>query len=83
MRGRHKTTQSVAAEEQEDERIAEALAAEEDPGLVGVRRPDYSFLLAGRQRFLVEAKRPSVDIDSPRPVYQVKASTGTDDRRTG
>jgi hypothetical protein len=38
-----------------------------------VRRPDYSFRLGGRTRFLVEAKRPSVEINSPRPIYQVKA----------
>src|SRR4051794_2313984 len=66
-------THTVAAEEQEDERVAVALAAEKDPGPGGGRRPAYSFRLAGRQRFLVEAKRPSVDIDSPRPIYQVKA----------
>lgn len=73
MRGRHRHGQAVAAEEQEDERVAVALAAQGDPGAVGVRRPDYSFRLSGRTRFLVEAKRPSVEINSPRPVYQVRA----------
>ncbi len=61
------------AEEQEDERVAHALAANRDPGVVGVRRPDYSFRVAGERRFFVEAKRPSVDINSPRPIYQVKS----------
>lgn len=61
------------AEEREDERVAEALAANRDPGVVGVRRPDYSFRIAGERRFFVEAKRPSVEINSPRPIYQVKS----------
>jgi hypothetical protein len=72
MRGHHQPGQAAAAEEKEDERVAEALAAAEDPGPVGVRRPDYSFRLGGQPRFLVEAKRPSVDVNSPRPIYQVK-----------
>jgi hypothetical protein len=63
----------LEAEEQEDRRVAEALAASVDPGSVGVRRPDYSFRLSGEPRFFVEAKRPSVEINSPRPIYQVKA----------
>jgi hypothetical protein len=71
MRGRQQQTETTT-EEEEDERIAVALAADEDPGPVGVRRPDYSFRLGGRTRFLVEAKRPSVEINSPRPIYQVK-----------
>jgi hypothetical protein len=72
MRGRHQSARATSAEEAEDERVAEALAAKKDPGPVGVRRPDYSFRVGGRTRFLVEAKRPSVEINSPRPVYQVK-----------
>lgn len=64
---------ATEAEEQEDQRVAEALAASEDPGVVGVRRPDYSFRLGGERRFFVEAKRPSVEINSPRPIYQVKS----------
>ncbi len=68
-RGGH---QMVVTEEAEDERIAVALSDEKDPGTVAVRRPDYSFRLGGRTRFLVEAKRPSVSINSPRPIYQVK-----------
>lgn len=83
MRGRHQTIPTVAVEEQEDERIAEAVAADEDPGPVVMRRPDYSFRLAGRQRFLVEAKRPSVVIDSPRPIFQLKAYGWNADVRVG
>jgi len=64
---------ATEAEEQEDARVAEALAASKDPGVVGVRRPDYSFRIAGERRFFVEAKRPSVEINSPRPIYQVKS----------
>ena len=60
-------------EEQEDQRVADALSAQKDPGYVGVRRPDYSFRIGGRRRFFVEAKRPSVEINSPRPIYQVKS----------
>ena len=73
MRGRHQQVHTTFAEEEEDERVAEALAAKKDPGSVGLRRPDYSFRLGSRTRFLVEAKRPSVEINSPRPIYQVKA----------
>ena len=62
----------LEAEEEEDQRVADALAAKQDPGTVGVRRPDYSFRIAGERRFFVEAKRPSVEINSPRPIYQVK-----------
>jgi type I restriction-modification system DNA methylase subunit len=72
MRGRHQQSRVTADEEAEDARVAEALAAVKDPGPVGVRRPDYSFRVGGRTRFLVEAKRPSVEINSPRPIYQVK-----------
>lgn len=67
-------------EDAEDQRVETALAASEHPGAVGVRRPDYSFRLNGERRFFVEAKRPSVDIESPRPIYQVKSygwSAGT------
>jgi Eco57I restriction-modification methylase/N-6 DNA Methylase len=45
----------------------------ESAGSVGVRRPDYSFRINGDHKFFVEAKRPSVDIASPRPVFQVKS----------
>ncbi len=69
LRGRHQS----GPEEAEDERVAEALEANQEPGPIGVRRPDYSFRLGGRTRFLVEAKRPSVEINTPRPIYQVKA----------
>ena len=62
----------LEAEEREDQRVADALAAKQDPGIVGVRRPDYSFRILGERRFFVEAKRPSVEINSPRPIYQVK-----------
>lgn len=73
MRARQRQGQEKTLEEEEDERVADALATATDPGAVGVRRPDYSFRLGGRTRFLVEAKRPSVEINSPRPIYQVKA----------
>lgn len=66
-------TPAVEREEAEDERVEQALAADADPGAVGVRRPDYSFRINGERRFFVEAKRPSVDIESPRPIYQVKS----------
>lgn len=73
-RGDHRRhLDQLEAEEQEDHRVAEALAQNQDPGTVGVRRPDYSFRLFGERRFFVEAKRPSVEIKSPRPIYQVKA----------
>lgn len=61
------------SEEAEDERIATAVSAKKDPGSVGVRRPDYSFRINGERQFFVEAKRPSVDIASPRPIFQVKS----------
>jgi type I restriction and modification enzyme subunit R-like protein len=67
-----RAARAAIAEEEEDERVADALAAAQDPGAVGVRRPDYSFRVGGWTRFLVEAKRPSVEINSPRPIYQVK-----------
>ena len=60
-------------EEQEDARVEEALAVGSELTSIGVRRPDYSFRINGERRFFVEAKRPSVDIASPRPVYQVKS----------
>lgn len=61
------------ADEAEDERVAEALAGGEELAKIGVRRPDYSFRINGDRRFFVEAKRPSVEISSPRPIYQVKS----------
>src|SRR5262245_62131959 len=54
MRSRHQQAHSVAAEDHEDQRIAVAMAADQDPGPIGVRRPDYSFRVGGRTRFLVE-----------------------------
>jgi hypothetical protein len=72
-RGQLNLLEAEEQEDQEDRRVAEALAARVDPGSVGVRRPDYSFRLSGEPRFFVEAKRPSVEINSPRPIYQVKA----------
>jgi type I restriction-modification system DNA methylase subunit len=60
-------------EEEEDQRVAQALASNQDPGKVGMRRPDYAFRIAGDDRFFVEAKRPSVEINSPRPIFQVKS----------
>lgn len=61
------------ADEAEDRRVEDALASDQDVGSIGVRRPDYSFRIGGERRFFVEAKRPSVDIGSPRPIYQVKS----------
>lgn len=37
------------------------------------RRPDYSFRLNGSPKFFVEAKRPSVKIESNDPIWQVKS----------
>jgi hypothetical protein len=63
----------LGEDEAEDQRVADALASDEDVGSIGVRRPDYSFRINGERRFFVEAKRPSVEIGSPRPIYQVKS----------
>lgn len=60
-------------EEAEDVRVARALAGNIDAGPIGVRRPDYAFRVGGDLRFFVEAKRPSVDVNSPRPIFQVKS----------
>ncbi len=60
-------------DEAEDQRIEDALASREAVEYIGVRRPDYSFRIQGERRFFVEAKRPSVEISSPRPIYQVKS----------
>ena len=71
---------TIDHEEAEDRRVEDALAAHVELDYVGVRRPDYSFRIQGDRRFFVEAKRPSVDINSPRPIYQVKSygwSAGT------
>lgn len=68
------------AEEAEDARVEVALAATRDAGAVPVRRPDYSFRINGARQFFVEAKRPSVIVASPRPIFQVKSyawSAGT------
>jgi len=68
------------AEEAEDARVEAALAATRDAGPVSVRRPDYSFRVNGARQFFVEAKRPSVNVASPRPIFQVKSyawSAGT------
>lgn len=72
-RRQYDATAGLEDEEREDRRVADAVHAKQDPGIVGVRRPDYSFRLGGVTRFLVEAKRPSVEINTPRPIYQVKA----------
>jgi hypothetical protein len=80
LRREHPAQLAVDAEDAEDRRVEAALAADQDVGSIGVRRPDYSFRIAGERRFFVEAKRPSVDIGSPRPAYQVKSygwSAGT------
>lgn len=60
-------------EEAEDQRVADALAENTDAGPIRVRRPDYSFRVNAELQFFVEAKRPSVEINSPRPVFQVKS----------
>ena len=55
-------------------RVAVAVAAEEDPGAVGLRRPDYSF--RGRADPPPSRGRAAIGRnrhDSPRPIYQVKA----------
>jgi hypothetical protein len=65
--------QLVLAEEDEDSRVEFALAEGHDVGHIGVRKPDYSFRIEAERRFFVEAKRPSVDIHSPRPIYQIKS----------
>lgn len=65
--------QAANDEDEEDERVETALAEKNVVGSIGVRRPDYSFRINGERRFFVEAKRPSVDIKSPRPIYQVKS----------
>jgi len=70
----------VQTDEDEDKRIASAVAQGVAVESIGVRRPDYSFRISGERKFFVEAKRPSVDIASPRPVFQVKSygwSAGT------
>lgn len=72
--------QAADSEDEEDERVETALAGKKAVGSIGVRRPDYSFRVNGERQFFVEAKRPSVDINSPRPIYQVKSygwSAGT------
>lgn len=71
---------AMRADEAEDERVAGALSERGVVGGIGVRRPDYSFRIDGDRKFFVEAKRPSVEIGSPRPVFQVKSygwSAGT------
>ena len=71
MRGRSQEARVAAAEEEENNRVAVALAAEEDPGAVGLRRPDYSFRVGGRTRFLVEADRAIGRHRQPAPIYQL------------
>lgn len=50
------------------------LVDDDDPASVGAAgNPDYTFQLEGRRRFFVEAKKPSVRIDSARaPAYQAR-----------
>ena len=64
---------SLEEEEAEDERIEEAIEKGTVAGKVTVRRPDYSFRIADQRKFFVEAKRPSVEIHTPRPIFQVKS----------
>ena len=73
LRSQHPGQLVLDADEAEDQRVEDALASDEDVGAIGVRRPDYSFRIQGERRFFVEAKRPSVEIGSPRPIYQVKS----------
>ena len=71
---------ALEEEEAEDARIEEAVGAGGEAGPVTVRHPDYSFSIDGARQFFVEAKRPSVNISSPRPIFQVKSyawSSGT------
>lgn len=75
-----RAARDAVADEAEDERVAGAVAEGTAVEGIGVRRPDYSFRVDGERRFFVEAKRPSVDVASPRPVFQVKSygwSAGT------
>jgi hypothetical protein len=72
LRGQN-PNQLVLAEEAEDSRVEFALAEGHEIGSIGVRKPDYSFRIEAERRFFVEAKRPSVDIHSPRPIYQIKS----------
>lgn len=73
LRGQNPNQLVLDAEEAEDGRVEFALATGHDVGSIGVRRPDYSFRIEGERRFFVEAKRPYVDINSPRPIYQIKS----------
>ena len=56
-----------------EQAVADAVASGEAVMALSQGRPDYSFRLNGERRFFVEAKRPSVEINSPGPIYQVKS----------
>jgi hypothetical protein len=44
-----------------------------ESGGLRTRRPDYVFRVAGRERFIVEAKKPAVDLDEDKDaIYQAK-----------
>jgi hypothetical protein len=64
---------TLGEEEAEDAAVAQAVSEAAEAPSVAVRRPDYSFRLDGAVRFFVEAKRPSVNISSPKPIFQVKS----------
>ncbi len=48
-----------------------------------VRIPDYAFRLGGRVRYFVEAKKPSVKLDTRAPAFQVKSYAWSERCRVG
>lgn len=64
---------TLEQEEADDERADLVRAPSSTAEAVSVRRPDYTFRIEGAPQFFVEAKRPSVNIASARPIFQVKS----------